>query len=221
MISCDGTQHYSNFFTTNCICKLNVSCFPADHALCKLFEQCAIGYVFNRWGYWFRQHFSYQFMYPISALGTVLSSLVFFKMPLLYLYLVSVSFSDFKLEWKYLWHGLPFLVNFIVFIPRFYAVGTEGQLEYLNAQTISEKQIEIHISYILYTCRYLFTWSSLSFWVINTGGCCLKITPTRVYSITNGCFSLSSLLVLMQLLPRWRTCLCFLVLKRLISIRCL
>lgn len=64
------------------------------------------------------------YIYPnFPALGIFLSSLVFFKMPLLYLYLVSVTFFDFKLEWKHLWHGLPFLVNFIVFIPRFYAAG--------------------------------------------------------------------------------------------------
>ncbi len=107
------------------------------------------------------------YIYPnYPALGIFLSSLVFFKMPLLYLYLVSVTFSDFKLEWKYLWHGLPFLVNFIVFIPRFYAVGTEGQLEYLNAQTISERQIEVHISYITLHLQ-IFVYLIFSFILVN------------------------------------------------------
>ena len=89
------------------------------------------------------------YIYPtFPALGIFLSSFVFFKLPLLYLYLLSVIFSDFKLKWKHLWHGLPFLINFIVFIPRFYIVGTEGQLEYLLSQTISDRQIEVRYSYI-------------------------------------------------------------------------
>lgn len=89
------------------------------------------------------------YIYPnFPALGIFLSSLVFFQMPLLYLYLVSVIFTDFKLKWKHLWHSLPFLVNFIVFIPRFYAVGSEGQLEYLLLQTSSDRQIEVQFSYI-------------------------------------------------------------------------
>ena len=97
------------------------------------------------------------YIYPnFPALGIFLSSFVFFKMPLLYLYLVSVTFSDFKLKWKHLWHGLPFLVNFIVFIPRFYAVGTEGQLEYLLSQTPSERHIEVLFSYIPSLRKYMF-----------------------------------------------------------------
>jgi len=48
-----------------------------------------------------------------------------------------------------LWHGLLFLINFIVFIPRFYTAGKEEQLEYLLSQTISNRHIEVQFSYIL------------------------------------------------------------------------
>ncbi len=90
------------------------------------------------------------YIYPnYPALGIFLSSTVFLKMPLLYLYLISIVFSGFKLKWRHLWHGSAFLVNFIVFIPRFYAVGTDGQLEYLLSQTLSDRQIEVQFSYIL------------------------------------------------------------------------
>jgi AraC-like DNA-binding protein len=107
------------------------------------------------------------YIYPnFPALGIFLSSLVFFKMPLLYLYLVSVTFYDFKLEWKHLWHGLPFLVNFIVFIPRFYAVDTEGQLAYLLSQTPSERHIEVQYSYITLHLQ-LFVYLILSFILVN------------------------------------------------------
>jgi AraC-like DNA-binding protein len=107
------------------------------------------------------------YIYPnFPALGIFLSSFVFFKMPLLYLYLVSVTFSDFKLKWKHLWHGLPFLVNFIVFIPRFYAIGTEGQLEYLLSQTPSERHIEVLFSYITVHLQ-IFVYLILSFILVN------------------------------------------------------
>lgn len=89
------------------------------------------------------------YIYPnYPALGILLSSLVFFIMPVLYLYIISIVYSDFKLKWNHLWHALPFLVNFVVFIPRFYAVGIEGQLEYLVTQTTSDRHFEVNFSYI-------------------------------------------------------------------------
>jgi AraC-like DNA-binding protein len=107
------------------------------------------------------------YIYPnYPALGIFLSSMVFFKMPLLYLYLVSVVFSGFKLKWKHLWHGLPFLLNFIVFIPRFYAVGKEEQLEYLLSQTLSDREIEVQFSYILVHAQ-IIVYLILSFVLVN------------------------------------------------------
>ena len=107
------------------------------------------------------------YIYPnYPALGIFLSSLVFFQMPLLYLYLVSVIFTGFKLNWKHLWHGLPFLVNFIVFIPRFYALGKEGQLEYLLSQTISDRTIEVQFSYITLHLQ-IFVYLIFSFILVN------------------------------------------------------
>lgn len=107
------------------------------------------------------------YIYPnYPALGIFLSSLVFFKIPLLYLYLVSVIFTDYKLKWKHLWHGLLFLVNIIVFIPRFYAVGTEEQLEYLLAQTTSDRHIEVQFSYITLHLQ-LFVYLIFSFILVN------------------------------------------------------
>ncbi len=108
-----------------------------------------------------------RYIYPnYPAMGTFLSSLVLIEMPLLYLYLVSVVFSGFRLKWKHLWHALPFLVNFIVFIPRFYVVGMEEQLEYLNAQTISERQIEVQFSYILIHAQ-IFVYLIACFFLVN------------------------------------------------------
>lgn len=89
------------------------------------------------------------YIYPnYPALGVFLSSLVFLVMPVLYLYIFSIVYSDFKLKWSHLWHTLPFLINFIVFIPRFYAVGFDEQLEYLRTQSVSDRHFEVNYSYI-------------------------------------------------------------------------
>jgi AraC-like DNA-binding protein len=107
------------------------------------------------------------YIYPnYPAMGLFLSSLVFFEMPLLYLYLISVIFSGFKLKWKHLGHGLPFLINFMVFIPRFYAVGKEEQLAYLLSQTISDREIEVQFSYILVHAQ-IFVYLIACFLLVN------------------------------------------------------
>lgn len=89
------------------------------------------------------------YIYPnYPSLGMFMNSLVFLSMPVLYLYLVSIVYSDFKLKWNHIWHALPFLLNFIVFIPRFYAVGYDEQMEYIRTQTASSRHIEVIYSYI-------------------------------------------------------------------------
>jgi len=89
------------------------------------------------------------YIYPnYPALGVFLNSLVFLVMPFLYLYIVSIIYSNFRLKWSHLWHTLPFLMVLIVFIPRFYAVGYDEQIEYLTSQSASERYFEGYYSYI-------------------------------------------------------------------------
>jgi AraC-like DNA-binding protein len=91
------------------------------------------------------------YIYPnYPAIGLFLNSFVFFKLPLLYLYLLSVTFSDFKLKWKHLWQGVPFIIDILIFIPRFYSQDIAGQLEYFKLDDSSpHRLIEVQISYIL------------------------------------------------------------------------
>jgi len=91
------------------------------------------------------------YIYPnYPALGLFLSSWVFFKLPFLFLYLVSVTFYDFKLKWKHLWHGVPFIIDILIFIPRFYSQDIEGQLEYFKlSDSTPHRLIEVQISYLL------------------------------------------------------------------------
>lgn len=44
----------------------------------------------------------------------------YLQMPVLFLYILSVCYSDFKLQWKHLWHIIPYLIGNLVMFPRFY-----------------------------------------------------------------------------------------------------
>ena len=88
------------------------------------------------------------FIYPkFPGWGMIINSSVFLKMPLLYLYLLSVIYSDFKLRKMHLWHLLPWLLNFIVFIPRYYAVDFDAKWEFLSS-IVNRESFEIRYSYI-------------------------------------------------------------------------
>lgn len=50
--------------------------------------------------------------------------IMFLSSPLLYLYLLAAIYSDFKLQKKQLLHLLPFLLDVLIFSPRFYFVST-------------------------------------------------------------------------------------------------
>lgn len=92
--------------------------------------------------------FSY-FVYPdFPGLGMLMNSTVLFTMPLLYLYILSVIYSDFRLKPGDLIHCVPFIINAIVFIPRYYAVDFDEKWVYLNANNI-ERLAEVKFSYIL------------------------------------------------------------------------
>ena len=93
--------------------------------------------------------FAFYFVYPrFPGWGMIINATVFFKMPLLYLYLLSVIYSDFKFKKKQLWHLLPWVLNFIVLLPRYYAVDFDSKLAFLNAD-VADKMLEIKISYII------------------------------------------------------------------------
>jgi AraC-like DNA-binding protein len=109
--------------------------------------------------------FAFYFVYPkFPGLGMLINSTVFLKLPLLYLYIISVIYSDFKFQKKHLWHITPFLVDILLFVPRFYLVDFESKNEFLKHA--KNDVLEIQISYILIHVQigvYLF----LSFKQIN------------------------------------------------------
>jgi len=108
--------------------------------------------------------FASYFLYPkFPGLGMLFNSSVFLKMPLLYLYVLSVIYSDFKFQKKHLWHILPWLINFIILIPRYFAVDFDDKLTFLN-ENIIEKKPEIIISYFLVHIQMViyFIWSFIA-----------------------------------------------------------
>ena len=105
-------------------------------------------------------------LYPtVPGWGMILNSTVFFKMPLLYLYLLSVIYSDFKLRWIHLWHVLPWVLNFLVFMPRYYAVDFDAKWEFLSGNGYREN-FEIQFSYIAVHIQ-ITVYLVLSYFAIN------------------------------------------------------
>jgi len=93
--------------------------------------------------------FAHYFVYPkYPGVGMLINATVFFKMPLLFLYFLSVIYSDFTFKKKHLWHLLPWVLNLILLFPRYFAVDFEGKMAFLVANSI-ERFPEIKLSYLL------------------------------------------------------------------------
>lgn len=88
-----------------------------------------------------------------------------FKDPLLFLYILSIIYSDFKLKTKHLIHALPWLLCILILIPNFFSVDKNQQLDFLytysnspesRAITILTRVVEVIylIAEIYYILRY-------------------------------------------------------------------
>ncbi|MEG1320130.1 helix-turn-helix domain-containing protein [Chryseobacterium sp.] len=89
-----------------------------------------------------------------SNLGMFRTTFAFLQIPVFYLYIISVCYSDFKLKPKYLLHLLPFLIVNLVLLPRFYSVDTASKISFIqNRQNMIEIQfihILIHLQIVIY-----------------------------------------------------------------------
>lgn len=89
-----------------------------------------------------------------SNLGMFRITFSFLQIPVFYLYVVSVCYSDFKFKPLYLLHLLPFLISNIILLPRFYAVDAASKISFIkNHQNMIEVQfnhILIHIQLFAY-----------------------------------------------------------------------
>jgi AraC-like DNA-binding protein len=94
------------------------------------------------------QFVGYIFSESLPEIGLLIRSLVFLKMPLLYLYILSIIFSNFSIKRKHLLHLIPFIMINIILIPRYYGARIWGS-EFLFESTTSNTEIEIKLAYII------------------------------------------------------------------------
>lgn len=89
-----------------------------------------------------------------SNLGMLRITFAFFQIPVFYLYVLSVCYSDFKFKPKYIVHLLPFLIVNTILLPRFYTVDLASKISFLkNRQNMIELQfthILFHIQVVIY-----------------------------------------------------------------------
>lgn len=82
-----------------------------------------------------------------SNLGMLRNTFAFLQIPVFYLYVVSVCYSDFRFKAKHLLHLLPFLMVNAVLIPRFYAVDLAAKINFIQNR---QNRIELQFTHILF-----------------------------------------------------------------------
>lgn len=65
-------------------------------------------------------------------LEMIRNSVSAFKNPLLFLYILSVIYSNFQLKWKYIIHFLPWVISILVLLPNFFLVDYEAKIIFLK-----------------------------------------------------------------------------------------
>ncbi|MBL0737217.1 helix-turn-helix transcriptional regulator [Flavobacterium sp. GN10] len=95
------------------------------------------------------------YSFPIEYVNIDLfrSTVCLLEMPLIYLYVLAVCYSDFRLKWRHLIFTLPFIVMNFVLMPRIYLKsGTEKQFILEHYSTM----FEIYFFQILIEFQYWF-----------------------------------------------------------------
>lgn len=93
-------------------------------------------------------------LFEISLNLRIFISLIFFlQLPTFYLYVLSVCYSDFKLQSRHLIHIIPFLVANLILVPRFYTVSLASKISFLQKIT---SMVEIQFNHILVHVQIVF-----------------------------------------------------------------
>lgn len=111
------------------------------------------------------QFIDYYLLKSFPGLGMAIYNLLFLIPPLLYLYILSVIYSDFKFEKKDFLHLITLILVTLILIPRFYLVSSEEKIVFLNGGVINGP-FELKISYLLIHIQ-LVVYLILSFQAIN------------------------------------------------------
>ncbi len=89
-----------------------------------------------------------------SNLRMFRNTFAFMQIPVFYLYILSVCYSDFKLKRRHLLHFIPFLISNLIMFPRFYLVNVISKINFLknhlNMIELKFNHILIHIQFFIY-----------------------------------------------------------------------
>ena len=99
-------------------------------------------------------YFHNLFLEPFSDFVLFKGLLAFLQMPILYFYVLSVCYSDFKLKAKHLLHAIPFVLANLLLIPRFYTKDADYLFElwkdYNSIYELVLIHFSIHTQFIVY-----------------------------------------------------------------------
>ncbi|UAM97858.1 helix-turn-helix domain-containing protein [Polaribacter litorisediminis] len=77
--------------------------------------------------------FFYSHITTVSLnLDMLRNSISAFKNPLLFLYILSLIYSNFKLKWIHLIHVLPWIITIIILLPNFFLVDVEAKMAFIK-----------------------------------------------------------------------------------------
>ncbi len=85
-------------------------------------------------------------------------------MPLLYLFILSVVYNDFRLKTVHLLHALVFLLYNIILVPNYYLLDNEAKLIFVNSAEF-HSSLESKLNYLLLHLQEI-TYLVLSFYII-------------------------------------------------------
>ncbi|KUJ52528.1 helix-turn-helix domain-containing protein [Chryseobacterium sp. JAH] len=110
-----------------------------------------------------------------SNLGMLRNTMSFLQIPVFYLYVLSVCYSDFKWKPKYFLHLTPFFVVNVILMPRFYTVDLASKLNFIvNRKDMMELQFThwlFHFQIIFYfTAVFLLLRKAKKLYLENNSG---------------------------------------------------
>ena len=116
-----------------------------------------------------------QFSGVPSNLGIFRTTIAFLQIPVFYLYVLSICYSDFRWKWKYLLHLIPFFLVNLAFLPRFYAVDLDSKIHFLvNRHTMIEVKFIhwlLHFQIVFYfTAVFLLLRKAKKLYLENNSG---------------------------------------------------
>ena len=97
--------------------------------------------------------FVFDYISEIFSLVIFRWTICLLAMPLFYLYVLSVCYSDFRLKWIHLMHLLPFIAVNLAFLPRLYLMNDANKAQILEQ---IDQMPEIYFIQIVVECQYVF-----------------------------------------------------------------